>query len=652
MRREPIGQTWRSRTASRSRSWLAPVAATFVALFATAAFGAAELTWLTPRSFTDSGTDGGDPQIAIRGDGSAIATWERFDGTRDLIQTAVRTAKSDKWTVQDVSPPEDEAFNPQVVIDRTGSGILIWQQESGKDSLIRGSLRPAGSDVWQGLQDISARGGAAHDAQLAIDGSGSAVAVWDFFNFATGTPEVQTATKPAGGGWKAPETLSPSGRTAQRAQVAVGADGTAVAVWEQGEGGTSVIQAAVRPAGSGSWQVQSLSQPGQNAERPQVAVDEGGNAVAAWQRSNGSTVVVQTASRPAGGGWSAPQDISQAGHDAKEPKVAMAGGKAVAVWLGFDDRNFLVQGATRSPSGAWSAPEALSLPRANAATPEVALAPDGAAVAMWVRPIGADDIVQAASRAASGGSWRIQNVSLPGGNGFNPQISLNERGNGAATWIRSSGAKWIWQAADYFGSGSGITVTKASFEATWQRSLVTGRLVLTGTAAQPGQLRITLDPLADGASSFFRAAVSSGAFTQKLKLPSKLLPGRYSVRVGVVSGGVRLPEETLAVTFPAPPEGVVSNAYVAAFPGFPPTMRLPGHPTQAWANFRVAAPPKSGGFSATWLYNGKAVGTTFRKAAKTVVVLLRNDAGLPPGKWTCVLRAAGKVVAETSVRIG
>jgi hypothetical protein len=43
----------------------------------------------------------------------------------------------------------------------------------------------------------------------------------------------------------------------------------------------------------------------------------------------------------------------------------------------------------------------------------------------------------------------VQNVSRPGGSAFDPQLALAAGGRGIAVLVRSSGANWVWQAADY-----------------------------------------------------------------------------------------------------------------------------------------------------------------------------------------------------------
>ena len=76
-----------------------------------------------------------------------------------------------------------------------------------------------------------------------------------------------------------------------------------------------------------------LSQAGQSATNPQVAVDADGNAVFTWARSDGTNTRVQTRTRSATGVLSAVQTLSSSGQDASLPQVAVdADGNAVFTW--------------------------------------------------------------------------------------------------------------------------------------------------------------------------------------------------------------------------------------------------------------------------------------------------------------------------------
>jgi hypothetical protein len=214
-------------------------------------------------------------------------------------------------------------------------------------------VRPAGSGIWQAPVDLSAVGQGAETPQVAVDPQGNAVAVWRRFNGMNFI--VQGAARPAGSGvWQVPVDLSVAGQSAYSPDVALDPQGNAVAVWNRSNGTNNIVQGAVRPAGSGVWQAPvDLSVAGQSAFSPQVAFDPQGNAVAVWERSNGTNFIVQGAVGPAGSGvWQAPVDLSAVGQNAESPQVAFdRQGNAVAVWERFNGTNFIVQGAGYDAAG-------------------------------------------------------------------------------------------------------------------------------------------------------------------------------------------------------------------------------------------------------------------------------------------------------------
>jgi hypothetical protein len=153
---------------------------------------------------------------------------------------------------------------------------------------------------------------------------------------------------------------------------------------------SSRIQSATRPAG-GSWSAPvSISKPGhRHVQDPQIAVDPQGEATAIWQRSNGSDLVVQGATRSAGGSWSAPVEIT-AGHGQGGQHLRLvvdSWGNATAIWEGYDSSHgttFAIQGAKRPPGGAWSRPTDISRRTNGLGEPQIAVDPQGRSTAVWV----------------------------------------------------------------------------------------------------------------------------------------------------------------------------------------------------------------------------------------------------------------------------
>jgi hypothetical protein len=436
---------------------IAVLACTVLASLTAASAGAAP-AWLPALDLSAAGHFAQSPQVGVDPQGNAVAVWTRFNGTNYIVQGAVRQAGSGVWQAPvDLSAVGGNAVGPQVAVDPQGNAVAVWIRFSGTHEVVQSAVRPAANGVWQAPVDVSVTGADAASPQVAVDPQGNAVAVWTRFNGPNFI--VQGAVRPAGSGvWQTPVDLSAVGGNALSPQVAVDPHGNAVAVWSRSNGANEIVQGAVRPAASGLWQTPvDLSAVGGNALSPQVAVDPQGNAVAIWERSNGTNFIVQGAVRPAADGlWQAPVDLSAAGQDGRAARVALdPQGNAVAVWHRSNGANTIVQGAVRpAADGLWQTPVDLSAAGGDAQEPGVSLDPQGNAVAVWRRYNGTNDIVQGAVRAAASGAWQAPvDLSPAGLSAFGPEVALDPQGNAVAVWYRNIGANTIVQGAGYDAAG-------------------------------------------------------------------------------------------------------------------------------------------------------------------------------------------------------
>lgn len=271
---------------------------------------------------------------------------------------------------------------------------------------------------------------------------------------------MQASRLPVGGPWTFPVTLSTPGAVSIP-QVAASRSGSAIAVWSFFDGNNRLAQAA-RLRADGTWtDPVSLSDPGQDAYNVQIAVDQHGNAVAAWDRSDGDHDRVQASHRPAGEAWGDPVDLSEVGQDARHAVVAMDGsGKALVAWERFDGSSYVVQTARRTVTGTWGTPATISGPAQGAFRAQVALDADGDAVAVWDSFDGLSFRVQTASQA-KGMSWSSPST-LAESDSSNPDLALDADGNGVAVWYGAEGVNFRIQAAGLDAAGPISTVTVPS----------------------------------------------------------------------------------------------------------------------------------------------------------------------------------------------
>ena len=209
-------------------------------------------------------------------------------------------------------------------------------------------------------------------------------------------------------------------------------------------------------------------------------------------------------------------------------------------------------------------------------------------------------------------------------------------------------------------AGPSLRVTFAKFHAKWRRSRSSGTLEVTVDTPRAARARVELLRTAKPAQAWGLALGRAGQVTRRLPLAANLLPGRYTVRVrevGTPPGG-RLPGGTLLAPLPAPPEGVVSSAFISRGVGGRGVTRVTGRiPGFIFANFRIAARPrKAGNLRVLWFWSGSS-GPIASKAVRPVrgfaVSPLRNSHGaLPAGRYRAELRYKGTLVATAGVSLG
>lgn len=332
-----------------------------------------------------------------------------------------------------LSATGQDAWGPDVAVAPDGGATAVWFRRDGSHARVQAATRPPGGD-WRSPVTLSTPGGDAVDPQVSVGRKGAAVAVWRRWDGVR--YRVQATARAAGGSWSTPVALSGTGGDAWDPRVAMSESGAAVAVWRQSEGSNSKIYAASLTGGRWSAPV-ALSSGDSWDARVVMAAD--GSAVAAWSRFDGAHYRVQVASRTAGGRWSAPAALSPPGADAGDPQVAAGASGAAAVWRQWDVGYERIMASTRPVGAAWSSAEAVSPEAQNAHEPDVALHPDGTATAVWARWDGGNERVLTASRTPSGAWSTPTKLSRAGEDAEWPEIVAGADGRETAVWVQSNG---------------------------------------------------------------------------------------------------------------------------------------------------------------------------------------------------------------------
>ncbi|MDX1253243.1 MAG: Ig-like domain-containing protein [Gammaproteobacteria bacterium] len=367
--------------------------------------------------------DADAPQIAMDGGGNAWVTWQhhradpsfpvsdiwvrRYDATADTWDNPVRMSTTNGASGQVVV----NAYTPRIAVSSGGRAVVLWRQsdgpycinptppcspqnQQGEDRYNVWSIWASYYDgvTWSAAAAIEADDVKGHDTdnmQLAIDGAGNAIAVWQQYDGTTGNAYANRYV--AGSGWSGAQLLEAAAGAAADPQVAMDGAGNAIAVWRQIDNVNRYSIYANRYA-AGAWGGATVVENDNagDADAPQIAIDPAGNAIAVWRQRQvvGATAFTRYTLRANhyAGSWGANPvqiKIDDRG-DVAEPRISLnANGVAFSVWRQFDGVHWNIW-ASRYLAGVWS-PGALveTNDAGDAYDPSLVIDGNGGALAVW-----------------------------------------------------------------------------------------------------------------------------------------------------------------------------------------------------------------------------------------------------------------------------
>jgi hypothetical protein len=427
---------------------------------------AAGATSPAPTELSPPEQDGRAPQVALGANGPAVVTWteavqlglpESADwGYR--LQSAIGSAQG-AWQepalISAPMLPPARRSNSAVAVDIQGNAVSLWRMNELPAGIIEAAFRPAATGVWSPAATISAPGEAAADARAAFDEQGDLFVVWQRLD-PGGSRVVADERRAKDGRWLSPVAISPAGRSAGPANLAVDAQGDTIAAWSSG----GAVEVAASRAGA-NWQLlfSATQAPSSEPGDPAVAIGPYGERLVAWEsaverpgRQRVSTVYAATGS--SSGAWSTPAQLSSPIPSVSPPalppgRFARLGdfspqaeldqwGNATVAWYHAVGGNSSARAAMRiGAEGSWQAPVELSAPgeRVNS-SPHVAADALGNAIAVW----DSEEAVRAAFRAQATAAW-LAPVSLSTGREmpYLSQLAVNARGDAIVAWQEAAG---------------------------------------------------------------------------------------------------------------------------------------------------------------------------------------------------------------------
>jgi len=322
----------------------------------------------------------------------------------------------DSVQVNDVSAGQQD--RPDAALSADSAAYLIWDDyRSGGNGDIYFSLRDPVTGSWSANERVNddSTGRTQWNPAIAIDGSGIAYAVWRDQRDVKKTPDTNIYfARRSGGAWGANLRVNDDPRAAVQAapRIAVTSAGDAVAVWEDHRSNAWNVYSSRLSAGGTAWAANlRLTDNGTSRKfTPDVAVGADGTAYAVWEDDRAGNSDVWFASLlPGASSWSANQRISDdpGTADQYEPRIDVnANGDLFVVWL--DDRVWSTEvrmSRLVAGSASWDASRVVSDAAAVPVTLALGLAGEGGAFAVWQDARGSSYDIWGAEYDADSDSW-------------------------------------------------------------------------------------------------------------------------------------------------------------------------------------------------------------------------------------------------------
>ena len=326
-------------------------------------------------------------------------------------------------TATNLSNTWTNSNQPAIAITSDGTLHVVWEEEG----YIYYVNRPPDGD-WSAPTSVPGCPQNSDDLSLTVGNDDTLHLVWWSSDLA-GLYGVLYASKPSGGTWSSPERIAPDSSEIEGADVAVDGSGAVHAVWSYPLSGVHYVWHASKPPG-GTWSSPlNLSNNFSYSTDPSIAVDSASTVHVVWKGTSYGDYEILYACKPDGGSWTSPFNVSDDSAASYEPSLAVDG--ADALHLVWRDSTWSVLYKTRPGGGAWQATELvgsnmLGLYRA----PVIAIEGDGKHVA-WQAPRGE---IFYAFKLGSGAWSEAENASNSMGSSAVPDLAVDGTGTLHLVW--------------------------------------------------------------------------------------------------------------------------------------------------------------------------------------------------------------------------
>jgi len=317
------------------------------------------------------------PQIAIDTNGNALIVWQQRDANNrgDILSSRFNGSK---WT--SAVPIETGAFDaqsPQIVIDNNGNALAVWRQHDGTRFNVLAN-RFDGNSWGSNAELIDSKNTSAQAPQIAIDNNGNAFAIWQQSGIQVNRFDGTT--------WGSATSFNDNNLN-DDPQIAFDNNGNALAAWITYDS-TSKFRVFVSHFDGTNWGEPELFETGdteKGARSPQIGFDNNGNAFVVWYQEDSNSRFNIWANRYDGTSWTGAELIeSNDFGSASRPQIAVDNnGNALVVWSQWDGNRDNVW-ANRFNGTSWGEPDLIEIENIGFATgQQISIDTNGNAFAVW-----------------------------------------------------------------------------------------------------------------------------------------------------------------------------------------------------------------------------------------------------------------------------
>ncbi|MEU5691886.1 hypothetical protein [Actinosynnema sp. NPDC020468] len=225
------------------------------------------------------------PDVALHEDGSAVVVWAEDPDANGFYNIAVRVLKADGTLVGSTTAnasADGQQTNPAVAADPDSPGFaVVWEdKQTGTNATVRAAGFASVTSKTYEVQ-VNTAGGTHQRPDVAVGAAGNAIVVWDEDGDGNGAFNVGRKILTPTGGVKLAQGVVNAEANGQQRHPSVAADftGDFAVAWETDHTGTPQIGVrSFTAAGAASSTVDTYL-PGSD---PQVGIDDQRGVVVAW----------------------------------------------------------------------------------------------------------------------------------------------------------------------------------------------------------------------------------------------------------------------------------------------------------------------------------------------------------------------------------